>query len=278
VGGVLLALTICQSASQAQVPRGLHIPQGNSINLTTVLTDGGGYRWDIEYDGGVEDGTNSVYDDAMLLQFPNNSQFYCQTAWIDDDGDEIELGPVNVGQLKVYRRVRVYEDRPLARWLEIFVNDTDQPITQQVNLRMETQNNIQSRGTTNGNPQWEAEDWYLTSQTYSGQPRLLHIICDTEETSVRPSVDYSGSYVNYMRYSLTIPPHRAVILCHFESQANNPAEHQALIEDFNIRELLGDLSGGVRKLVVNFAVGGNWNDISLKRSDKAVVVILANGD
>jgi hypothetical protein len=244
-----------------------------------VFTDGNGYRWDIEYDGGVEDGTNYIYDDAMLLQFPNAGQFYCQSAWIDEDGDEVELGPFNAGALKVYRRVRVYQDRPLARWLDIFVNETDQDITQQVMIRMETNNNIQSRSTTNGNQTWEDEDWYLfTTTTNSNQPKLLHIVCGAEDAPQRPSVDYSGSYVNYIRYNLTIPAHQAVVLCHFESQSTSPADHQAVIDNFNISELLSDLPGSVRRLVVNFQVRGMWSDINLARSDKADVVVLANGD
>ena len=280
-GVLVLAIAAAtgRAQTQTQAPRGLHIPQDRPVHLPTVLTDSKGYRWDIENDGGVENGTNYVYDDSMLLQFPNAGQFYCQTAWTDADGDEIELGPYAVGNLRVYRRVRVYKDRPLARWLDIIINDTGEAIEQRVAIRMETNNNIRARGTTDGDANWEAEDWYLTTETYNNNsPMLLSIVCDPNEAPLRPNVEYSGSYVNYLYYNLTIPARQAVVLCHFESQANTPAEYRAIVENFNINELLSDLPGSVRRLIVNFRVGGLWNDVHLSRSDKADLVVLTNGD
>jgi hypothetical protein len=37
---------------------GLHIPQGKSVNFTYNMTDGAGFRWDIQYYGTVGQGTN----------------------------------------------------------------------------------------------------------------------------------------------------------------------------------------------------------------------------
>ena len=37
---------------------GLHLPQGRNVNFTYSMTDGAGFRWDIQYYGTVGQGTN----------------------------------------------------------------------------------------------------------------------------------------------------------------------------------------------------------------------------
>lgn len=256
----------------------LHIPQGRSVSLTHVMTDGGGYRWDIRNYGGPQHGTNYVYDNGMMLQLPSSEAFNTPSAWQNERGDEIELGPVQSGPVQVWRRIRVYGDRPLARWLDIFTNTAAHEVSLPIVIRTDVNYGIAAMTTSSGDGRWRPDDWHMTTRTNNPQSSaLLHILCDPKTARIRPTVQQQRSRI-MSTYRLKIPAGKTVIVCMFQSQSTRPAEHESLLAEFHLGKLLADLPPAVRAMIVNFDGLAGVDMVQLERSDQADLILLTNGD
>ena len=256
----------------------LHIPKGRSVSLTHTMTDGAGYQWDIRNYGGPQYGTNYVYDDGMMLQLPSVGTFNTSSARQNERGDEIELGPVQDGPVQVWRRIRVYGDRPLARWLDIFTNTSTQEVSLPIVIRTDLNYGIAATTTSSGDGQWGPDDWHMTTRTNNPQsPALLHILCDPKKARIRPTVQQQHSRI-MSTYQLKIPAGKTVILCVFQSQSTRPAEHEDLLAKFHLAKLLADLPPAVRAMIVNFDGLAGVGMVQLQRSDQADLILLTNGD
>jgi len=154
VCGLLVAIVASGARAVAPGASGLHIKRAKQISFQNgyyILNDGGGYRWDFQYYGNVYSGTNHAYSGGMYCQI-NGSNFQAQNhvGWTNKVGDEIEMGPINRNGLNVSRRVKVYKDRPMARWLEIFENPGAAPVTVQIAIYSCTNYTISQTTTSTG--------------------------------------------------------------------------------------------------------------------------------
>ncbi len=259
---------------------GLHLPQGRNVSFNYVMTDGGGFRWDIQYYGTVAQGTNYAYSGGMYCQV-NGSNVRSNTGqgWVNATGDEIEIGPHSGNSLKIYRRIRVYKDQSLARWLDIFENPTGQAITIQLQYYSYVNYGIQRMVSESGQASFATGDRFFvteTRQSGNNTPSLLHVVCG-KRAKLQPSVQIQGNSV-YFRYRLTVPANKTVLLCHFESQDHGVETLLKRGKALRAYQLLRDLSPGVRQLILNFPVSFGFADIDLDRTETADQVILANGD
>ena len=259
--------------------RGLHIPQGRRVNFNYYMTDGAGFRWDIQHYGTVGQGTSNAFSGGMYFQVNGTNVASTGFGWVNKTGDEIEIGPWTRYNLRCYRRVRVYRDAGLARWLDIMENATGQDVTVQVISYTNRCYGISSTLTNSGQSglgAFGAKDWALITQTSRGNsPSVLHIVCD-QRSKVRPSVQVRSSQV-FLRYKLTVPAGKTVVLCHFLSQGSSTQAHLKTVKTFRAHKHLKDLSPAVRKLLVNFA-GGGYDGVDLARAETTDTVILKSGD
>jgi len=260
---------------------GLHIKRARTISFRSgyyIMNDGGGYRWDFQYYGNVYTGTNSAYSGGMYCQINGtNFQATNYSGWANKAGDEIEMGPWHRNGLNVYRRAKVYKDRPMARWLEIFENPTGSAITVRVAIYTCTNYTIQQTTTTTGAPVFGPKDWAFRTRTQgSNSPLTLHVVT-SRRAKLRPTVQVQSNQI-YVRYSLTVPAKKTVILCHFESQNRNEQAHAAVMKKFPYYRLLRDLPGSVRGMIVNMRAGGGIGGVDLDRSETSDSVLLKSGD
>jgi len=258
---------------------GLHIPPGRPVNFTHVMTDGGGYRWDIQAYGNIGSGTNNCYGNGMYL-YVNNSNFHSNNrGWMNKDGDEIETGPCARNNIRVYRRVKVYAKQPLARFLDIFENPTSQNVSVQVRVYSSTNYSITRTATSSGGAAFDAEKdiGFITATNGNNVPSLLHVLSDKRAKMKPATVQVQGSQINFY-YNLAIPAGKTVVLCHFESQNRSFDAQEKLLKGFRAYRYLRDLSPGVRKLIVNLRASGGYGDIDLQRSETADAVYLAAGE
>lgn len=254
---------------------GLHIPQTKRASFTYPINDGAGFRWDIQYYGSIGSGTNYAYSGGLYCQISGSNVSTGGVGWVNKGGDEIEIGPYSRSNLRIYRRVRVYKDRGLARWLDIFENPTSRPVQLPVAIYSNTNYTINQTTTSSGGAVFGEKDWaFFTRTSGANSPRVLHMVCG-KRSKIRPTVQTTGSQI-YVRWNLTIPPKKTVILCYFESQANTDAVHNKTMKSFRISQVLRDLSPAVRRLIVNWSTGG-FAGIDLERSDKADTVMIAGG-
>ncbi len=256
---------------------GLHITQTRRVSFNYNMTDGKGFLWDIQYYASIGQGTNNAYGSGLYSQINGSNIQSNGYGYLNDKGDELEIGPYNWNnQIQAWRRVRVYQDQGLARWLDIYQNTTGSPVTIQVRIHTNFNYGIQQTITVSGGSSFGAADWaFITKTNYQQAPAILHVVCG-KKSKLRPTVQTQNSYC-YVNYSLTIPAGGTSVLCYFESQANSVEEHQATLKKFRLYRLLKDLSPAVRKLIVNFTAGGD-GEVELERSDTSDRVQLANGD
>jgi len=243
------------------------------------MNDGGGYRWDLQYYGNVYRGTPYAYSGGMYCHINgSNVQANNRSGWRNKAGDEIEIGPCNRSGLKVYRRIKVYKDRPLARWLDIFENLSASPITVNVQMYTCTNYSVRQTVTNTGQKTFGAKDWAFRTVTSSsnGIP-TLHVVT-SKGARLHPAVQVQSNTI-YVRYnSLTVPAGKTVILCHFESQNRDASAHAKIMAKFPMHQLMKDLPMSVRTRILNMKVGSSFGGVDLERLETADNVLLRNDD
>lgn len=266
-------------AQAAEGAKAVHLPRNRIVNLVYVLTDGGGYRWDIQNYGTVGQGTNYAYGSGMYCQVNGASvQSNTSQGVLSQQGDELEIGPYTAGSLHVYRRVKVYKNYPLARWLDIFENPTNQPVNISVQIYSNINYGIVRTKTSSDQQSFGEKDWAFVTEPGPGanSPSLLHVVCD-KRSKVRPTVMMQGSSIR-VAWQLTVPAKKTAILCYFESQNRSVDAHDKLMRKFPTYDVLKDLPPVVRGLIVNFPTSSAFTEIDIERSDTGDTVVVANGD
>jgi len=263
-------------------PTSVHLKNEGSVSFSSgyyKMKDGGGYMWDLQYYGSVYRGTPYAYSGGMYCHVNgSNVQANNRVGWRNKAGDEIEIGPCNRSGLKVYRRVKVYKDRPLARWLDIFENPGSAPITVKVQIYTCTNYSVRQTLTSSGQSVFGAKDWAFRTVTSSsnGVP-TLHVVT-SKGAKLRPTVQVQSNTI-YVRYNtLTVPAGKTVILCHFESQNRDGAAHSKLMSKFPMYKVMKDLPMSVRTRIINMKVGSTFGGVDLERLEKSDNVLLKNDD
>jgi hypothetical protein len=257
---------------------GLHIPQGRNVSFTYTMNDGAGFRWDIQYYGTVGQGTNYAYAGGLYCQVNNSNIHSSGRGWLNTTGDEVEIGPYSRSNLRIYRRIKVYKDRGLARWMDIFENPTGGDITIGVRIYTNTNWQISNRFFGSGKGTFTAKDVGFITESQSGNnpPALWHYVC-TKRSKLRPTVNITGNQI-YVNWSLKIPAKKTIVLCYFESQNHSAAALKKQLKAFRPYRALRDLSPAVRKLIVNMPGGLDLEGIELERSESGDVVLNRNSD
>ncbi len=275
--GVVMAIIVAWAQAAPGAPdEDLHIPRGRPIASYYNLTDGSGFLWDFNSYGSVQEGTQYSYSSGMML-LVGDKAFRSNTAWANEDGTEFELGPTPMGGLTVHRRIRVYDDLPLARWLDILTNNSSREISTRVTYRTGLRYGLSETITSSGDAAWSPDDWWVVTATARpGTPSLLHVVCD-ERSEIRPDVIANTRQI-MLTYDLKVPPQQTVVLCHFESQNRSQDDHMETIEEFSLHDLLKDLPADLRARILNFRADVGLGAVSLNRSEKSDVVVLNSGD
>ncbi|MGB2820263.1 MAG: hypothetical protein WBF17_04735, partial [Phycisphaerae bacterium] len=265
------------AAAAASGPKGLHIAQRQPVNFTYTINDGAGFRWDIQYYGTIGQGTNYAYSGGLYLQINGSSVHSNGKGWMSPDGDEVEIGPYVRNSVRVYRRVKVYKDRGLARWLDIYENTSSQDVTLNVRVYSNTNWSIGSQTYSTGKATFTNNDFAFVTQSQGGNaPALLHYVCG-RKSKLRPTVSIQNNQI-YVNWSLTVPARKTAVICYFESQNHSPDALVKLMNTLRPRDSLKDLTSSVRKLIANMPVALGIEDVELERAESADVVFNKNGD
>jgi hypothetical protein len=70
-------------AKTARAARGLHIPQDRRVSFNYYMTDGGGFRWDIQHYGTVGSGTNNAFSGAMYCHVNGTNVQSTGFGWVN---------------------------------------------------------------------------------------------------------------------------------------------------------------------------------------------------
>ncbi|MFP4106843.1 MAG: hypothetical protein ACLFVU_12235 [Phycisphaerae bacterium] len=278
-GWAFLLVVLCTVSGVMAGTDGLHLERKQQLNFNQVLTDGAGYRWDIQNYGTIGSGTNAAYGGGMYCQIWGSNVYATNGfGWRGDDPNEIEIGPYNRNNIQAYRRIKVYQDIGLARWLDIFTNTTGADIQMTVTLYSYFNNGIGSITTSSGGATFGEKDWAMMTQSRNNTavPGILHILCD-KRSDLRPSIQTNVNQL-YVRYNITVPANGTAVLCYFQSQNSDPAKHKTMMKKFRPYRMLKDLPSSVRKLILNFSGGSAFGDLELERDETGDQVLMENDD
>ncbi|MBD2452180.1 hypothetical protein H6G76_34775 [Nostoc sp. FACHB-152] len=253
----------------------------SEISLPTDLIDSSGFRWDIQGNGSISDGTNDAYDGGLSL-----AGFYpsLNTAQTEDNGREVLIGTVSdYPAVQVQRKIYVPEDQSWARFLEIVTNTTSATANYTVNLNSYLGSSYSTVvDTSSGDNIFNTDDnWLVTDDgDGTGDPTLVHIIAG-ENRDVRPdtaSLNY-GYNVNFA-YNLTLAPGETQIVMHFAAQNSDQATALTKAEDLASLGLdaLAGISSQELEQIVNFAttavvsLSGSENEDVLTGSNRREII------
>lgn len=272
-------------AGQVDAKSGVHIT-GKPVSLPYQLNDGGSFMWDVQSGGTIGSGTNNAYSQGLYLMIGGNYIRNNGGATLNAAGDELELAPHNQGPVKITRRIKVYKDQPLARWIDIYENTggSDQVMNVQIqtntNWGVNTVRGISAANGTGTEGSFGPKDWAFITDSQNngnGTPALLHILCDAK-SKLRPTVQaQSGNNQISVRWGFTVPANKTVAICYFESQNNGIDAHLETIKKFNMKKAMADLSSAVKKLILNIGVSDDSWDVDLDRIESADMIRLKAG-
>ncbi|MGZ8997164.1 MAG: calcium-binding protein, partial [Rhodospirillales bacterium] len=225
------------------------------VSLPLLLTDAERFRWDVQRNGNIGDGSNDAFDGGLTLQsFP-----YFSRGNTEDNGREVALGPGTDGPVSITRKVYVPTDQSWARLLDSFSNTTDAAVTYRATIttNLGTDGATVVVATADGDQVFTRDDnWIVTDDVDgAGKPAVVHVIAG--DGALRPSsVVQSGDFIS-VEFELTLAPGETSSLVYFSSQSNDggAAITTAMaLEDLVVRALQG-LSAEERSSIVNFNVG-----------------------
>jgi Ca2+-binding RTX toxin-like protein len=237
------------------------------ISLPIELFDSSGFRWDIQGNGSISDGSNDAYDGGLNLRdFP-----FLQTGQTEDSDREVILGPTTIGNVEVSRKIYVPEDQSWARFLEIITNTSSSTVNYTVNLDTNLGSDSETVvvNTSSGDNLFNTDDtWLVTDDVDAGSdPTLLHIIAGGG--GIFPNTASQNSDNINFSYNLTLAPGETQIIMHFAAQSSDQATALARATDLEALGLdaLSGMSQQEVQQVVNFSIGPSPEIIGTQGND-----------
>jgi hypothetical protein len=235
------------------------------------VNDGKGYRWDIySQNGYVNSGSNSAYSTSMYL-YMNNNNFYSNSRKVSEDGNELQIGPWNYNNMRVWRRIYIDKKVGYCRWIDIFQNTSGSNQTVSVRYNLNAGSSIKEIYTTRGDDKLTKKDWGCVTRTSNDyQPSLVHI-WTSRGSKVKPSFSYSTGN-NSMQYnmSFSVKAGKTVALCFFEAQRKPYSEAKKFIKGgFSLSREMSKIPRPLRKIIINFSgPTATIGSLELPRHDK----------
>ena len=194
VRNLAITILILAAPGAGAFAQDLHLPDGNRVEFEWVVTDGKGYKWDLQSNCCVGNGTRTgvegiVTYDGCMLPHVNSVRFDAREggglvgsppARYREDPREIEGGPWTVGPLRISKRVHVPTDAAYCRWIDIYENTSDRDFAFALRYRIDVSQGIQQVLTPSGEKDiGEDHCAFLTADGEgSGRPVLCHVFAN----------------------------------------------------------------------------------------------------
>ncbi|MBN1554019.1 MAG: hypothetical protein JXA11_04685 [Phycisphaerae bacterium] len=259
-------------------PKGLLLSGGKTMHGTFQCNDTQGGMWGIYLNQGfIQQSTNNVYANGLYLHVQGNN-FYTRNnqGLVSASGDEVQIGPWDHQQLRVYRRVKIFKKEGIARFMDVYHNTGP---AKRVDIRMQTYLNygISSLLTNDGKNSFSEKSFAFVTTTNNNPqiPGTLHVVCGPR-SKLRPSVTQQGNRFD-VNYNFTIPAGGTMVLVDFEAQRVSGDKLMSLMKNFKPQKFLKDLPVRVRRLIANVGAVGGPEDMDLDRHESLDRVVLRDG-
>ncbi len=238
-----------------------HIEADKTTQMPFRLNDGQGFPWVIHQYGYESSGRNNVFSNAMYLNL-SGSGFTVSSnrARLSDDAREVEVGPCNRSGVNCYRRIRIYRNHGLARWVDIFENTSNQNVT--LELRYGTVVNTSlakvQRVEVGPGRGRGAEGGIIAQPDTGNYPPFAHLVFN-KGAALKPHAFETRQNNNRLdwTYRLEIPAGKSAALCHFAIQGDDTAKLTSRLERFRPWTYLEDLPAELVGSILNFRVASH---------------------
>jgi hypothetical protein len=261
-GDELGRVTLTNVAAQTLRLRASSLPRV-SVNPSRSLRDGMDFNWDIANRGQINDGTSNAFDGAFELLVDGNNITNHGEAIARMGGRELLFQhPIRAG-FSVNRKIYVPENEAFVRYQEVFINDTVEGISVDVQVasNLGANANTQVINTSTGDAAFTpGDDWFITDDgDNAGTPAVVHFFSDANLNKVQPVevAGATGSDVFSVRWTVIVPPRSRATVLHFAAQRSTraaAAEIAAALPTFQAGELFG-VTGAEADAVVNLRAG-----------------------
>jgi hypothetical protein len=251
-----------------------------AAGFPVTLSDGKDYVWDIHNYGQIASGTNNAYGNGAYCQI-NGRNHHFGSGRMSGDGREVELGPVAVSSgVKLFRRVRVYRDVPLCRWIDTIVNESSGDFRFEMRIYSYMNYGVGQTVTSDGDATFDAKDtafYTLPRHNVGTTPGVAQFVCGPR-ARVRPTLDVQGSQI-YVKYQLNVPAGSTLAICYFHSQAYQEADlAKRMRQKLRYGRLIRDIPPAGRKLIVNWPAPNPLTTLDLDRDRWNDRIVLPGGD
>ncbi|MCB9529086.1 MAG: carboxypeptidase regulatory-like domain-containing protein [Myxococcales bacterium] len=229
------------------------------VALARDLRDQANYRWDIQQNGSVSDGSSDAYDGGLYLAVGGQGFPSLPQARLLDGGRTLRLGPSTLAGLAVERDIYVPADARFARYLEVLRNAGPAPVVTTVAItgNLGSDGGTVLVGTSSAlDGVFDLDDRYLLTDDASnggGDPSLAHVFAGPNARVAPEFVQLSGDNFQW-RFPVTVPPGATVIIMHFATQNPNrdAARQNAETLLYLEGQALAAISPAEQAAVVNF--------------------------
>lgn len=276
------ALSLASAAALARPAniRPNRIGAGGVANLPYQATDAHGVQWMVFQNGALrQNGNMPLYSQgAMLLVNGNYAQQANNQGRIDEKTGELVIEnlttPVGV---TVTRRILIQREEGYVRYIDVFKNTTQQPIT--LNLQIQTNLNYGVNVAQNvADPRRKDQNIAWVGQTGAG-PSVVEVFAGSgSKTSATINWQQGNSNVQ-AAINLDVPAGKEAALMHLHLSAATQEAGLAFVNGLRDARLMRDVPNELRKIVANFVGGQSFiGDTEILRGDVLDVVELRGGD
>lgn len=260
----------------------------SAVTLPRVFHDANGLRFEVSGRGGLDGGTNRIFDgaepnvggmlldvviDGIAVPFMNGDG---TLARLDDDEQTVEMWENNPSGLRVTRRITVPRAGYFSRYIELLENPTDEPITVGLRVRSnhrESHSNPRVVDSSNGDQQLSVDDpdfrdtWVVIDDQTDADPfavnsipATIHLFDGDNGERFVTEADYSligqAGHLSYQWSDTTVEPGSSVALMHVVAhQLDRQSARAAALRLASLPpELVHDIPDGLRQAISNFDI------------------------
>ena len=236
-----------------QSAAGIHLtPSGGQL----VHADGAGFVWGISpSNGSVPDGSGDAYDGGMVLTV-NGQDFGGGQTVFGNNGQEMEIGPWQLGHIMVWRRIYIDQEVGYCRWIDIFQNAADEPVTVSVLHKSDLGGSTREAYPVGGiQPGTGASvNWAMATDDGppGNRPALAHIWGAPNGTTFPTVSAPTGTDEMTFVTQLELDAGETAAICIYQAQRVNMNDARQFVDDFDYRAETARIPPALLQIIVNF--------------------------